>query len=255
MLARKRQRLSLTTALVTLLTVLVIPTGGAFAADVGPIDCVTPGETLAEAITAANPNDTIIIDDNASCDGNFTANKSLTIRSQTATGATLDGLDVDGAPVLSVGGGATVTLQDLTITKGLNSAGSGGGIFVIAGATVNVVSSTVTLNSAANGGGIHSQGTVNISSSSVTSPIPQSPTTRRPTPVVASTTSPVGTLLSPIPLSPTTTRQRRVASSTTTVPTPAAPQPSPDRPSRGTALPTRPASAVAASTTSALRPT
>jgi len=167
MLARKRHRLSLVTALVTLLTVLVIPTGGAFAADVGPIDCVSP--TLTAAITAANPSDTIIITDGSTCAGNFTVNKSLTIRAESATGATLDGLNVDGAPVLSVGGGATVTLQDLTITKGLNSAGSGGGINVIAGATVNVVSSTITLNSAANGGGVHSQGVVNLSSSSVVS--------------------------------------------------------------------------------------
>ncbi|MGI9648661.1 MAG: hypothetical protein ACR2OI_09100, partial [Acidimicrobiia bacterium] len=169
MLARKRHKLSIATALVTLLTLLVIPTGGAFAADVGPIDCVTPGQTLPEAITAANPGDTVIIIDGATCTGNFTVNKNLTIRSQTATGATLDGNDVDGAPVVSVGGGASVTLQNLTVTGGLNSAGSGGGINVVSGATVTLTTSTLSANSALNGGGVYSQGTVNVSSTSVIS--------------------------------------------------------------------------------------
>ncbi|MBT8202079.1 MAG: hypothetical protein KJO87_02120, partial [Acidimicrobiia bacterium] len=141
----KRRRTSLLTALVTLLTMLVIPTGGAFAADIGPIDCVSP--TLGAAITSAAPGDTIIIADGATCTGNFTVDKELTIRAATATGATLDGASANNGPVLTITG-SPVTIQDLTIQNGLNTTpnlGLGGGVLVD-GATASIIDSTITLN-------------------------------------------------------------------------------------------------------------
>ena len=94
--------------------------------------------------------------DAATCTGNFTVGKALTIRAATAAGATLDGNDVDGAPVLDITAGGDVTLQNLTITGGLNSAGDGGGIQT--NGTLNLVDTTVTANSAANGGNLGDTG-------------------------------------------------------------------------------------------------
>ena len=95
----KRQSLALLTALMTMFALLAFPTGSALAADVN-IDCGT--EDLQVAIVAATPGDTIIIADGTTCTGNFTVGKALTIRAATAAGATLDGDDVDGAPVLDI---------------------------------------------------------------------------------------------------------------------------------------------------------
>jgi len=162
---RTRPKLSILTALVTLLTVLVFPTSGAFAADIGPIDCVTPD--LQTAINAANPGDTIIITDATTCTGNFAVNKQLTIRAATAAGATLDGGLVDGSPVVDVVAGGDLTLQDLTISGGLNSLGDGGGIRSSA-AVVTLVDSTVTGNSAVNGAGIWTDGTLTVTGSLIT---------------------------------------------------------------------------------------
>ena len=189
--ARKRRKLSLITSLVTLLTVLVIPTGGASAADIGPIDCVSP--TLQSAIDSAFSGDTIIITDGSNCTGNFDVNKPLTIRAETATGATLDGDAVDGAPVVFVSTGGSVTLQDLTITGGLNTVpGAGGGVLTntasltltdvtitgndadvgaglyIGGGTVTVSGGSIDDNSAStNGGGVWNNGTVTFSGAAI----------------------------------------------------------------------------------------
>ncbi|NNC92284.1 MAG: hypothetical protein HKN80_07295, partial [Acidimicrobiia bacterium] len=149
----------------TLLTVLVFPTGGALAEVRPPIDCVSP--TLQAEITAATAGDTIVIVDGSTCTGNFTVNKLLTIQAETATGATLDGNGVDGAAVMEVTGGGDLTLQDLTVTGGVNSAGDGGGIR-ISTAAVTLVRTTVTANSASNGGGIWSDGTLDITDSFIT---------------------------------------------------------------------------------------
>jgi hypothetical protein len=154
----------------TLFTVLVFPTGGALAAVIGPIDCVTPGQTLQEAINAASNGDTIIIADASTCAGNFDVNRPLTIRAATAAGATLDGLGVNAGPVVSVTTGAAVTLQDLTITGGINAApnsGYGGGVFV-GGAAVTIVDSTITGNSADSGAGIYSGGTLVVDGGAIT---------------------------------------------------------------------------------------
>ena len=78
---RTRSKLLLTTALMTLLTVLVFPTGGALAADIA-IDCAT--DDLQVAINAATNGDTIIIADASTCTGNFDVNRPLTIRAATA---------------------------------------------------------------------------------------------------------------------------------------------------------------------------
>ena len=150
----------------TMFALLVFPTGTALAADVN-IDCVTPGQDLQTAIDDAAGGDTIIIADASTCTGNFTVGKALTIRAATVAGATLDGNDVDdGAPVLTVTIGGDVTLQDLTITGGLNSAGDGGGIHVPAPS--DLVDTTVTETAPLNGGGIWNDGVLNVTDSFVT---------------------------------------------------------------------------------------
>jgi predicted outer membrane repeat protein len=161
--ARNRSTLVLLTALMTMFALLVFPAGRAVAADI-PVDCAT--ENLQLAINDAPSGDTIIIADGTTCTGNFTVGKALTIRAATATGATLDGTGFAGAPVLEITAG-TVTLQDLTIENGLNSAGDGGGIRV-SSAALTLVDTTVTNNSAANGGGIWNDGPLTITDSFVT---------------------------------------------------------------------------------------
>ena len=163
--ARSRSTLALFTALMTMFALLVFPSSRAFAADIN-VDCGT--QDLQAAITGAADNDTIIIADATTCTGNFTVTKPLTIRAATPAGATLDGADVDGAPVLDVTGGGNVTLQDLTITGGLNSAGDGGGIRSSSAVGLTLIDTTVTLNSALNGGGIWNDGPMTITDSLIT---------------------------------------------------------------------------------------
>ncbi|NNF88759.1 MAG: hypothetical protein HKM97_09540 [Acidimicrobiia bacterium] len=159
----KRQKLALLTALMTMFALILFPTGSALAADIN-VDCGT--QDLQVAIDAATAGDTIIVADATTCTGNFSVGKALTIRAATAAGATLDGNSVDGAPVLDITAGGDVTLQDLTVTGGLNSLGDGGGIQT--NGILNLIDTTVTLNSAANGAGIWNDGTLNVTGSFVT---------------------------------------------------------------------------------------
>ncbi len=165
---RNRRNLSLLTALVTMLTVLVFPTGGAFAADVA-VDCST--DDLQTAINGATSGDNIIITDGTTCTGNFDVNKPLVIRAETAAGATIDGGGADTGPVVTVSTGGTVAFQNVTISGGVNTSpansGLGGGLF-IGGATVNVTDSTITGNSADTGAGIYNGGILTISGGSIT---------------------------------------------------------------------------------------
>ena len=207
----KRQSLALFTALMTMFALLVFPTGAAFAVDRTPIDCLTP--TLQAEITAASPGDTIIIIDGSTCTGNFTVGKALTIRAATAAGATLDGGGVDGAPVLNVTASGDLTLQDLTITGGLNSAGDGGGI-----------RTTGSLDLLAQPSRPTAPPTVQVSGTTTPSPSPihSSRTTPPASAAVASTTSPGAPSRSRTPRSVATRPSTRPAPSTTAQATPAA---------------------------------
>ncbi|MGI9649000.1 MAG: beta strand repeat-containing protein, partial [Acidimicrobiia bacterium] len=119
----------------------------------------------------ASPGDTIIIADGTTCLGNFNVSTPVTIRSTTAAGATIDGGSVEAGPVVDVTTGGSVTLQNLTITGGVNllTTGNGGGVHINA-ATVSIIDSTITGNSAVDGGGIYNElaGTVVVSGGSIT---------------------------------------------------------------------------------------
>jgi predicted outer membrane repeat protein len=132
------------------------------AAVAGPAPCQTKNvrtgveykgaSSVATAITAAAPGDTIAIW--GTCYGNFTVGKDLTLRGQ-GKNATLNG-NQQGR-VLRINAGTT-NIRNLTITGG-QTAGLGGGIYVVSAAVL--VDVVVTGNSAGAtqfGGGIEADG-------------------------------------------------------------------------------------------------
>jgi hypothetical protein len=117
-----------------------------------------PGDSLAAAISAANPGDTLVI--GGTCPGTFVINKKLTL--QGATGATLDGGGAGTTLTVQVG---TVKVKGLRITGGA-SASDGGGIRNAGNLTLT--STLVDLNIATMGGGISNNGgTLTLSRSRV----------------------------------------------------------------------------------------
>jgi predicted outer membrane repeat protein len=118
--------------------------------------------TIAAAIAAASPSDTVSILDAVHTEANIAVDRNLTIQGQGAANTAVDG--GGGGGVFVIDGGVTATIQDMTIRNG--SAGSGGGIYN--GGTVTISNSTLSGNSASGGGGaIFSYGTVTISGSTL----------------------------------------------------------------------------------------
>jgi hypothetical protein len=152
----------------------------------GPFDCVTPGGdcSLRAAITAANTSggDAVItLPDANSVAFNkstthiyslSTANGSLVLNSgHTITingaGSTLAILQMQGAPVtnrvLQVGTGTTADISGITAEDGVITGVGPGGGGILNDGTLNLSSSTVTGNSSANsGGGVYLDGVAAI---------------------------------------------------------------------------------------------
>jgi hypothetical protein len=151
---------------------------GVIAADVPAASAATPCvadtntnqsyTTLQAAVNAAAAGDTLFV--KRTCTGTTTISKNLTISGQSASGtktATLNAGNPSSDRVLTVQGGASVTLNTLIITGG--NTGAGGGIANISSGTVTLNQSTVTGNAALfEGGGIFNEGTVTLNDSTVT---------------------------------------------------------------------------------------
>jgi len=132
----------------------------ATAAQVTVVSCSANPGALQSAITAASPGDTLLV--SGTCTGPFAINKNLTLRG--VSRAVLDGNHAGST--VTVGSGAQVLLDRLTLTHG-SAASSGGG--VDNEGTLTVLSSTVRDNTApvGAGGGIHNLGTLTVVSSTV----------------------------------------------------------------------------------------
>ncbi|MEV6025221.1 hypothetical protein [Streptomyces sp. NPDC052036] len=145
-----------------------VMTGAAGLAAVAPavaaqhtvVDCDATPTALQPAITAASPGDTLLV--RGTCTGPFTIGKDLTLGGLGR--AVLDGNQAGST--VTVGSGAQVHLDGLTITHG-RAALLGGGIDNQG--TLTVIGSTVRDNTAPSGpgGGIHNQGTLTVIGSTV----------------------------------------------------------------------------------------
>jgi nitrous oxidase accessory protein NosD len=148
MLSRLRLR-ALTIASVAA-TMIGVSIGAAVPAHAATTIVNCPGDSLAAAISAASPGDTLVI--GGTCTGNFVVNKKLTL--QGATGATLDG----GGAGTTLSVGATVKVKGLTITGGVGgvSPPDGGGIRNTG--TLTLTGTVVEGNTANLGAGISNNG-------------------------------------------------------------------------------------------------
>ncbi len=162
-----RRKLSIFVALVTMMTVLVLPAGPATAAD-EIVTCTPGGGELQAAIDAGTrtSGDVLTLPEGSTCTENILIDVGGTLTIEGAgTGATIAGtvgptadtvIDITFAP------GRTVILKNLTITGGAASSTSpstvpfGGGIR--SGATLTLDGVTVTGNTAEGGGGGVSSG-------------------------------------------------------------------------------------------------
>jgi hypothetical protein len=120
--------------------------------------------TIAAAIAAASPGDTISIQDTVHSEANITVDRDLTIQGQGAASTAVDG--GFGGTVFLIDFGVTATVQDMTIRQGSDIFGFGGGIYN--SGTLTISNSTLSGNSAMfGGGGIYNDNTVTISNSTL----------------------------------------------------------------------------------------
>jgi hypothetical protein len=158
---------------VAALTMVALAFGVGSARATVTVNCPPYGnDNLQAAITAAAPGATIMV--KGTCGGHFTIPTNLTLSGSPS--ATLNGQGT-GRP-LTIAGGVTVTLNNLTIMGGYLTAsgapGAGGGIFSF-NATLTLNNCVVTGNTASAGGGIASgtpgptqAGMLTLNSTSVT---------------------------------------------------------------------------------------
>jgi hypothetical protein len=116
--------------------------------------------SLQPAVDAAAVGDALVI--RGTCTGSTEVGKNLTLSGQGA-GATL----TNGLGVLTVDAGATVTINQLTITGALGFVGPPGGGIANDG-TLTLKDVTVTGNQASAGAGIFNQGTLTLKNTTVT---------------------------------------------------------------------------------------
>ena len=122
---------------------------------------------LKNAVKVADPNSTITIDGKITASknnsGEIVIDKTLKIKGKTGAGS-----DILNANTMSrifkVGNGATLTLENLTLTggkaTGTGDAGSGGAIFARGANDIKIINCIITGNEAAtNGGGLNVEGT------------------------------------------------------------------------------------------------
>lgn len=171
-------------------------------ADPGDGSCTNNECTLREAIAVAQRGDRITFKGNLSGTialtvGELVLEESITIEARDPRQVNVDGRGL--STVFRIGGpgpDVLVMLSGLTISGGNSTSGSGGGIHVLVGNTLNlvgsvvtgntavpagggiandpggslrVIASTVSLNSATFGGGIHSEGDLTVVRSTISS--------------------------------------------------------------------------------------
>jgi uncharacterized repeat protein (TIGR01451 family) len=113
---------------------LLVGSEQAHAASIITVDCTTDASALATALAGASNGDTLAIQ--GTCRGTFEVTHSLTLAG--SAGATLDGQQA--GTVLTVDTGTTVSVSNLTITGGSDSAVGGirnGGSLTITNSTVS----------------------------------------------------------------------------------------------------------------------
>lgn len=123
--------------------------------------------TLQAAVDAATAGDTLTVQ--GTCAGTITVGKDLTLTGQPASGYPTPTLDGNQAgTVLTIGQGATVIINTLTITGGIASGCCGGGISNRGTLTLNndIVSGNTTTNGSG-GGGIGNIGSLTLNSTTV----------------------------------------------------------------------------------------
>ena len=128
-----------------------------------------PCKTITYALTQSVAGDTVnlaagtysVASNGETLPLNITIN--LTIIGAGTVSTIMDGANT--AQVMNIGGGVTVSLSNLTVTKGVGSGGLGGGVSNNGG-TLNITNSTFANNSTIVGGGVYNNGgTVNITNS------------------------------------------------------------------------------------------
>jgi hypothetical protein len=124
---------------------------------------VKPGMAIQGAVVAAQSGDGINLSEGTYTE-NVVIDKSLLIDGVASEKVTIDGMQAGS--VFTIGSGATVTIQGVTIKNG--NSYYGGGIYNTG--TLNLKGISITGNTANYGGGINNQGTVNMyTGSSITS--------------------------------------------------------------------------------------
>jgi hypothetical protein len=132
-----------------------------------PCTGLRPTDDLQASIDVASPGETITL-----CPGTWELTSTVRITQDltlVGAGAGQTVLDGRGNPirVLQIATGATVKVQDLTITKGVSTAGFDGGGIDNKG-TLRLLGVTVTDNMSESGGGIANFGTLTLAAGSVT---------------------------------------------------------------------------------------
>ena len=148
----------------------VIGVAAAAPADAATVTVNCPANDLQSAINSAAPGSTIVV--RGTCTGSFSISTSLTLVGP----ATLNGVQLGvGSTVLTVGGGAAVTLNSITVQGGggedYGAAGIDNGLDNSASSlTLNnssVVNNTPYYYGDGHAGGIYNNGTLILNSSSV----------------------------------------------------------------------------------------
>jgi len=148
---------------------LLLALAGPVAAATITIDPSTPGG-IAGAITAAGAGDTIILNPGTYTENGITVSKNLSIRANTTHGHGYADTIIDGSNagrILAVNALVTLTLDNLTLTRGNAGAGSGGAIRN--SDTLTVTNVHFTSCTAASGGTIDNPGTATITASEFSS--------------------------------------------------------------------------------------
>jgi hypothetical protein len=154
--------------LLALLAFSVTPSSPSYAATLTVCTSGCGYTSIAVAIAAANPGDTISIQDAVHSEVNIEVDRNLTIQGQGAANTLVDGGGKGTVFLIHIG--VTATIQDMTISHGSDIFGFGGAINNSGTVTIN--NSTLSDNSAiffgsGGGGGIYNNGIVEISNSTL----------------------------------------------------------------------------------------
>ncbi len=147
----------------------LIALAGPVAAAVITIDA-GPANIINTTVRNAVAGDTIILNPGTYTENGILVNKDLTIRANTSHGGTAANTIIDGtntSRIMYVNTGITLSIDNLTFTRGDAGAGDGGAIYN--SGTMDISSSTFTSCAARFGGAIYNEGTMTISSSTFTS--------------------------------------------------------------------------------------